>query len=216
MRSSQTPLQIDVVLPHICGANYVNLGSGHSNRRSGLPCRSARVARENAYMTGGLRLHKLHGLGNDFLVALVDAPPTDADDGARTAAALCHRRVGIGADGLIYAASTRPNAGTGTRSATHADCGTPTGQRRRCPATACRCLSHTIAFSLGTVELDIVVRHRSWPVPTGALSDRPRRPEPLLGTTEMGLAPDSGPQPDRLEPQPGRRSSRRHSRSRRH
>jgi diaminopimelate epimerase len=46
-------------------------------------------------MTG---LSKLHGLGNDFLVALVDPPAPDP----AVAAALCARRTGVGADGLIY------------------------------------------------------------------------------------------------------------------
>jgi diaminopimelate epimerase len=46
-----------------------------------------------------LRLTKHHGAGNDFLVLLdlEDAFPVDAE----TARALCHRRYGIGADGVI-------------------------------------------------------------------------------------------------------------------
>lgn len=46
-----------------------------------------------------MRLSKLHGLGNDFLVLLDDGSigPVAPD----RAAALCHRRTGIGADGLI-------------------------------------------------------------------------------------------------------------------
>ncbi|MBM3685294.1 MAG: diaminopimelate epimerase [Actinobacteria bacterium] len=43
-----------------------------------------------------MRLAKLHGLGNDFLVAL-DAPDLGPDD----ARALCDRRRGVGADGLL-------------------------------------------------------------------------------------------------------------------
>ena len=49
-------------------------------------------------MTAGLRLHKLHGLGNDFLVALTEKLPSDVD-ASRSAAALCHRRRGIGPTG---------------------------------------------------------------------------------------------------------------------
>lgn len=57
-----------------------------------------------------LRLSKHHSTGNDFLVALVGEPlPGSASDPARelfddpaaAAAALCHRRRGIGADGLV-------------------------------------------------------------------------------------------------------------------
>ena len=50
-----------------------------------------------------VRLTKHHGLGNDFLVALVessdDAPAYDADLARR----VCHRTRGVGADGLIVA-----------------------------------------------------------------------------------------------------------------
>lgn len=47
------------------------------------------------------RLTKHHGLGNDFLVALESANPGLAPDPA-VARALCDRRLGIGADGLLY------------------------------------------------------------------------------------------------------------------
>jgi diaminopimelate epimerase len=48
-----------------------------------------------------MRLTKHHGLGNDFLVLLDDdaSRPLDAD----VASALCDRRTGLGADGLIRA-----------------------------------------------------------------------------------------------------------------
>jgi diaminopimelate epimerase len=48
-----------------------------------------------------MRLTKHHGLGNDFLVLLDDdaSHPVDAD----VASALCDRRTGVGADGLIRA-----------------------------------------------------------------------------------------------------------------
>ncbi len=46
-----------------------------------------------------MRFSKLHGLGNDFLVLLDDG--TTGPLTAERAAALCHRRSGVGADGLI-------------------------------------------------------------------------------------------------------------------
>ncbi|MCC6225900.1 MAG: diaminopimelate epimerase [Microthrixaceae bacterium] len=55
--------------------------------------------------TSGIRLTKHHGLGNDFLVALVPQPedvPIDAD----LARHVCDRRRGIGADGLLYGIAT--------------------------------------------------------------------------------------------------------------
>ena len=48
-----------------------------------------------------LRLTKHHGLGNDFLVALVADNPGLAPDPA-VARALCDRHRGLGADGLLY------------------------------------------------------------------------------------------------------------------
>jgi tRNA dimethylallyltransferase len=52
-----------------------------------------------------LTVHKLHGAGNDFLVQI---DPDDAQPiGAELVRALCHRRTGIGADGLIRALAPR-------------------------------------------------------------------------------------------------------------
>lgn len=51
-----------------------------------------------------LRLAKYHGLGNDFLVHMLDTPPTPGRDlplGALEVAALCERHTGVGADGLL-------------------------------------------------------------------------------------------------------------------
>jgi len=49
---------------------------------------------------GLLHLTKHHGLGNDFLVLLDPAPDLDA---AALARAVCDRRFGVGADGLLIA-----------------------------------------------------------------------------------------------------------------
>ncbi len=46
-----------------------------------------------------MHLTKHHGLGNDFLVTFVDEVPSDAP---ALAIALCNRRTGVGADGLIF------------------------------------------------------------------------------------------------------------------
>ena len=147
-------------------------------------------------MAGRLRLHKLHGLGNDFLVALVDELPTEAD-GARTATALCDRRRGIGADGLIYAVVDPPSAGTG-RAATmrlwNSD-----GSPAEVSGNGLRCLAHATAFTIGTAELEIVVYTVAGP---RRCSIRPTEtPGTVVGTTEMGSL-GSGPQPDRLSRSP--------------
>ena len=53
-----------------------------------------------------LPFSKMHGAGNDFImVAATDCPPRGLS--AARIAALCHRRTGIGADGLIVVAEDR-------------------------------------------------------------------------------------------------------------
>jgi diaminopimelate epimerase len=60
-------------------------------------------------MSPTVALTKLHATGNDFLVALDPDGASALRDGA-TAAALCHRHTGVGADGLILAAPGRDGA----------------------------------------------------------------------------------------------------------
>ena len=55
-------------------------------------------------MCGEMRLHKLHGLGNDFLVVLLDEDEATPD--AEVARRLCDRHTGVGADGLISVSYT--------------------------------------------------------------------------------------------------------------
>ena len=147
-------------------------------------------------MTGGLLLHKLHGLGNDFLVALVDELPAEAD-GARAAVTLCHRSDGIGADGLIYAVLDSP--GDGTDRTASMRLWNSDGSPAEVSGNGLRCLAHAIARTLGAAELDIVVRTVAGPRlcsihPTDAL-------DTVVGDSEMGM-PGPGPDPDRPEPGP--------------
>ncbi len=58
--------------------------------------------------TGGVHLTKHHGLGNDFLV-LMDLDGVSPID-PPLARALCHRRTGVGADGLIRVTPGRQGA----------------------------------------------------------------------------------------------------------
>ena len=147
-------------------------------------------------MTDGLRLHKLHGLGNDFLVALVDELPTDAD-AAGTAAALCHRRRGVGADGLIYAVVD--SAGSGADLSAIMRLWNSDGSAAEVSGNGLRCLAHTIACTLGAAELDIDV-HTAAGLRRCVI--RPAdAPSTVVGTTEMGT-PGSGPRPDRLSRNP--------------
>jgi diaminopimelate epimerase len=81
-----------------------------------------------------MRLSKLHGLGNDFLVLLDDG---SGAGGPGLAKSLCDRRTGVGADGLIV---SRQTAGGITFELWNAD-GSPaemSGNGVRCLALAAR------------------------------------------------------------------------------
>ena len=147
-------------------------------------------------MTAGMRLHKLHGLGNDFLVALVGELPAAAD-ASRTAVELCDRRLGVGADGLIYAVVDPADDG-GDRSAAmrlwNSD-----GSPAEVSGNGLRCLAHAVARTLETDQLDIIVNTVAGPRrcsirPTGT-------PGTAVGTAEMGvLGPGPRPSPDGRSP----------------
>lgn len=46
-----------------------------------------------------MKFVKMHGLGNDFVVAAAESPPDRPDELARR---ICDRRFGVGADGLVF------------------------------------------------------------------------------------------------------------------
>ena len=177
MRSAHARMQPD--------RRKISSGSGYAPR-----------ARENAAMTAGLRLHKLHGLGNDFLVALTGELPADAD-ASRSAATLCHRRRGIGADGLIYAVLD-PATGGAQRSAVmrlwNSD-----GSPAEVSGNGLRCLAHAIARNDRTATLDIVIHTVAGP---RRCSVRPGAQDgTVTGTVEMG-EPGPGPRPDTADASP--------------
>jgi len=92
-------------------------------------------------------LSKHHGLGNDFLVALVDSLPLDA---AHLASALCDRRRGIGADGLIFGVE-RPDGGVAMR-LLNAD-----GSPAEISGNGLRCLAQAVARRDGRPHLELEV-----------------------------------------------------------
>ena len=125
-----------------------------------------------------LRLSKHHSSGNDFLVALVsEPPPRSASDLARdlfgdpasAAAALCHRRRGIGADGLVLgiesADQPRMSAGReggGDGEALGVRAGSvwmrlwnSDGSEAEISGNGLRCLAQAVARSQGVSEIDI-------------------------------------------------------------
>lgn len=94
-----------------------------------------------------MRLSKHHGLGNDFLVALVDEVPVE---GAELARSLCHRTLGVGADGLIF--GTPATDADLTMTLFNAD-----GSAAEISGNGIRCLAQALAMKrgLGSVELAI-------------------------------------------------------------
>lgn len=91
-----------------------------------------------------MRLTKHHGLGNDFLVLLDDEGTTPID--AELARAVCDRRRGVGADGLI-------RVGPGlTMELRNAD-----GSTAEVSGNGLRCLAQAVARSRGVDELELDV-----------------------------------------------------------
>ena len=58
-----------------------------------------------------LTLTKHHGLGNDFLVTFAEPDGAARSGWQDLAVRLCHRRLGIGADGLLVATTGEGPAG---------------------------------------------------------------------------------------------------------
>ncbi len=107
-----------------------------------------------------LRLTKHHGLGNDFLVALLAGPapphavafPGEVDAlvarGPELARRLCDRRRGIGADGLILAPLRAQQGTDAAMILFNAD-----GSRAEMSGNGIRCLGQALAMHLGLTEV---------------------------------------------------------------
>ena len=96
-----------------------------------------------------MQLAKLHGLGNDFLVLvdMDDATPIDAG----LAIALCDRRRGLGADGLIRVSPGTDGADV-TMTLRNAD-----GSLAEMSGNGIRCLALAVARARGVASLDLRV-----------------------------------------------------------
>lgn len=94
-----------------------------------------------------MHLTKHHGLGNDFLVALVDEVPPDAPD---LAVAWCHRTRGIGADGLIFGTPSRTSDADLRMTLFNSD-----GSRAEISGNGIRCLAQAAFARNGCSELRI-------------------------------------------------------------
>jgi diaminopimelate epimerase len=98
---------------------------------------------------GVVRLTKHHGLGNDFLV-LLDAAGTAAVDES-VARALCDRRRGVGADGLVVVGPGHDGADV-SMVLRNRD-----GGRAEMSGNGIRCLGHAVALDRRVDRLDLVV-----------------------------------------------------------
>ena len=129
------------------------------------------------------RYSKHHGLGNDFLVMLGEALPLDAVD---RAIALCDRRTGIGADGVMFGI---PQLDGGISMRLLNSDGSPAAVS----GNGLRCFAQAVARQRGVphLELDVStpagVRHCS----VHATDD----PRTIVGTVDMGVV-CPGPDPD--------------------
>ena len=130
-----------------------------------------------------LRYSKHHGLGNDFLVLLTDSLPLDAVD---QAVALCDRRTGIGADGLIYGVSSEGH--DISMKLFNSD-----GSTAAVSGNGLRCIAQAVARqrSVSSVEIDVAtpagIRHCSV-----RATDHPQT---VVATVDMGSV-TAGPTPD--------------------
>lgn len=93
-----------------------------------------------------MHLTKHHGLGNDFLVTFVETVPADAPERAR---ALCDRRTGIGADGLILGID---NGSTAVMRLFNSD-----GSSAEVSGNGLRCFVQAVAMrrNLQSIEIDV-------------------------------------------------------------
>lgn len=93
-----------------------------------------------------LHMSKHHGLGNDFLVALAADNPQLAPDPA-VARALCDRREGVGADGLIYGLEAAEPGNDACMVLLNAD-----GSEAEISGNGIRCLGQAILRASGQSE----------------------------------------------------------------
>ena len=129
-------------------------------------------------------LHKLHGLGNDFLVWFQPEVPEDASELAKQ---WCNRTTGIGADGLIIAIDDRIAPQFVLFNAD--------GGRAEVSGNGLRCFAHAIAGRRGVDELDTLVAtdagDRAVNI-SGALTE--------TATAKVGMgAPNPGPSLDGID-----------------
>ncbi len=97
-----------------------------------------------------MHLTKHHGLGNDFLIALLDTAPDDLPDLARS---VCHRSRGVGADGLIVGLPDDDPDVDVVMVLYNSD-----GSRAEMSGNGIRCLAHAVARARGLDGCSLRIR----------------------------------------------------------
>ena len=140
---------------------------------------------ENSHVNGVAQLSKHHGLGNDFLVWLTPELPVDPHELARR---WCDRRVGIGADGLLFGLPVRADAGADIEMRLH----NSDGSLAEISGNGLRCFAQAVARERGVDRLDLSVAtaagtRRCSTVPGPDVAT-------LIATVDMGVV-TAGPPP---------------------
>ena len=143
--------------------------------------------------SGTLHLTKLHGLGNDFLVWIVDGLVDDAAS-SELARRVCARHHGIGADGLLTA-SPSPGDADWIMTLHNAD-----GSRAEMSGNGIRCFAHAVVRANGiAVPADLRI---STDAGTRLVQVGPsdRSTGEVVATVDMGTAENGPPIPTSGQP----------------
>jgi len=122
-----------------------------------------------------LTLTKHHGLGNDFLVVF-DPDDHGVDDVPALAQALCHRRTGLGADGLLVGDNAEGYAARMTLY--NAD-----GSRAEMSGNGIRCFAQAVAARRGDLGPQLILTDAGDKVVTLSTTDDPST---IVAQVEMG------------------------------
>ncbi|HDT14530.1 MAG TPA: diaminopimelate epimerase [Candidatus Aminicenantes bacterium] len=134
-----------------------------------------------------MRFAKLHGLGNDFLVAPPGAGPTPGS-AAELARRICDRHTGVGADGLLLLSAEKDEPPEYGFRIFNAD-----GSEAEISGNGLRCAAAWLAWS-GTVESPkVLFRTAAGERPSEVLSSEGSRYEVRIGLGAPSLAADDIP-----------------------
>lgn len=133
-----------------------------------------------------LTFSKLHGLGNDFLVALDEQSSAATTLGPDDARRWCERRTGVGADGLIRGEPTRD--GGIVMHLWNAD-----GSRAEMSGNGIRCLAHAVLLARGATQATLEVTTDAGLRRVDATLDGPTRASIRVGMGPARPGPEIPP-----------------------